>query len=335
MNNKFSKLIVYLVIVLFILVCIFPIISSNISSYDRLDQKQTLGRAGHIFYPDYKPGLAQSFKPTLDNLSRVQIKLCKDYEIVTFPIEGIVHLSIRNSFNGDNLASKSITDEEIISDSLPEWVEFDFLDIDVIPEETYYIVCIWEGSEIGPKLGVSLTNNYSRGELWYQNIEGGLWKQNNEQDFAFKTYGYNSSDPKPIADLECTGSLKWSNIKPKVIISGDFTVKNIGYSESKLDWEIVDNPVWGEWTFTPSEGYDLTVFDSEFTVDVLVVAPAENNQNFTGEIKIANKENASDYEILDVSLSTPKNKPINNLFITFLDNHPYLFPLLQQKLGLK
>ncbi len=317
-----------------LIVGVFQIIGSNISFYDRLDQKQTLGRAGHIFYTDNRPGLAQSFKPTLDNLSRVQIKLCKDYELVTFPVEGIIHLSIRSSLNGDELASKSIPDEEILSDLLPEWVEFDFLDINVLPEEIYYIVCLWEGSEVGPKLGASLTNNYSRGELWYQNIGGGLWNKKDEQDFAFRTYGYNSSDPKPIADLECDGSLQWINLRPKVVISGDFTIKNIGYSESKLDWEIVDIPDWGEWTFTPIEGYDLTALDGLFTVNVIVVVPDEKNQNFTGEIKVVNKENTSDYEIIYVSLSTSKTKTINTPFLTFLKNHPILSLLLRQILRL-
>jgi len=332
MKNIFRISIAYIIIGFIIGVCVFPIFGSNISFYDRLDQNQTTGRSGLFFNSDNLPGLAQSFKPTLDNLSRVQIKLCKDFEISVFPIEGIIHLSIRSLLNGDELTSKSVSDDEITLDSLPDWVEFDFPDIDLIPGETYYIVCIWEGSELGPKLGISYTNNYPRGELWHQN-KGGNWHKNDEQDIAFRTFGYNSSDPKPIADIECTGSLQWINLKPKVLISGDFTIKNSGYSESKLDWEIIDNPDWGEWTFTPIEGYDLSPFDGSFTVNVLVVTPDENNQNFTGEIKVINKENTSDYEIIDVSLSTSKTKIINTPFLTFLEKHPHIFPLIRQILG--
>jgi len=41
----------------------------------------------------------------------------------------------------------------------------------------------------------------------------------------------------------------------------------------------------------------------------------------------------SDWATLEVSM--PKNKPINTPFLRFLENHPYLFPLLQQLLGLQ
>ncbi|MHA1171543.1 MAG: hypothetical protein ACTSQ3_05650 [Candidatus Heimdallarchaeota archaeon] len=40
----------------------------------------------------------------------------------------------------------------------------------------------------------------------------------------------------------------------------------------------------------------------------------------------------SDWATLEVSM--PKNKPINTPFLNFLENHPYLFPLLRQLLGL-
>ena len=331
-RNLFRKILVFIVIGLFLGVGVFSIHGIKSSFYDRLDQEQTIGRTGW-FYNNYYVGFAQSFKPTLDILSRVNIKFCKDYEILVNEIDGTIHLTIRNSLYGNDLTLKSISDNKITTSSLPDWIEFDFPDIDVIPGETYYIVCIWEGSELGPKLGISYTNNYPKGELWHQN-KGGHWNKNDEQDIAFRTFGYNSSDPKPIADIECTGSLQRINLKPKVVISGDFTIKNNGYSESKLDWEIIDNPDWGEWTFTPIEGYDLTPFDGSFTVNVLVVTPDEKNQNFTGEIKVINKENTSDYEIIDVSLSTSKTKIINTPFLTFLEKHPHIFPLIRQILGI-
>jgi PKD repeat protein len=40
-------------------------------------------------------------------------------------------------------------------------------------------------------------------------------------------------------------------------------------------------------------------------------------------------------QIIDVLLSTSKTKTINKPFLTFLENHPHLFPLLRQILGLK
>ena len=146
-----------------------------------------------------------------------------------------------------------------------------------------------------------------------------------------------TDDPEPpikYPDLECKGLLQWSEIKPNLVVSGEFTIENVGDSYSLLNWEIADAPEWGNWTFTPSEGHNLTPEGGLRTVNVLVVAPEEKNQNFTGEIKIVNMENESDFETIVVSLSTTKTKVAITPFIQFLENHPHLFPLLRQILGL-
>jgi len=321
---------VFTIIGLFIGAGVFPIIGSNVSFYDRLDQKQTYGRIGWFLSSDFRPSLAQSFKPTLDNLSRVQIKINRQWEHL---VDGILNLSIRSSLDGDELTKKSITEGEIIIAELPEWHEFDFPDIDVIPEETYYIVCHWEGTKNGPNWGDSPIDNYSRGAQWIYLLGVGWWERD-QQDFAFKTYGYNSSDPKPIPDLDCIGSLGWTNIESGATVIDKFKILNVGERGSKLNWEVESFPDWGNWTFTPENGSGLTPEDGKVTVQVSVVAPDEKEQNFTGEIKVVNMENASDYETIAVSLSTPKNKPINTPLLTFLENHPNLFPLLRQILGL-
>ena len=105
-------------------------------------------------------------------------------------------------------------------------------------------------------------------------------------------------------DLDCYGELIWSDIKPGDTVYGNFTVINIGDSGSWLDWEIESKPDWGTWTITPEEGYDLTPEYGPYLVEVSVVAPDEQNQQFTGEIKITNKENDSDFCTIDVSLLT-------------------------------
>jgi hypothetical protein len=143
-------------------------------------------------------------------------------------------------------------------------------------------------------------------------------------------------DPEKIPDLDGEGTIGWSDIRPKLVIASEFTIKNIGDPESELDWEIANTPEWGDWTFNPSEGFDLTPEDGEFTVDVILVAPDETNQEFSGEIKAVNKENSNDYIIIPVSLTTPKDKAIglHSLFLEFMQNHPHLFTLIQRLLKL-
>ena len=330
-RNLFRKILVFIVIGLFFGVGVFSIHGINSSFYDRLDQQQSVGRTGWFFNNHYV-GFAQSFKPTLDILSRVNLKFCKDYEILVNEIDGTIHLSIRNSLYGNDLTLKSISDNKITTSSLPDWIEFDFIDIDVIPGETYYIVCNWEGSQWGPKIGVSQTNNYSDGESWIK-TNGGNWFTNSQKDLAFKTYGYNSSDPFP--DLDYIGSIGWNDIKPGNEVTDNIIIINAGDPGSELSWEIESYPNWGIWTFNPSNGDDLTPEDGPLIVEVNVVAPEETNLVFTGQIKVINKDKNNDYFIIPVSLSTTKNKSmIDTPLKIFLDNHPYLFPLLRQILGL-
>jgi len=106
------------------------------------------------------------------------------------------------------------------------------------------------------------------------------------------------------ADLSAEGTLSWTNVIPNKTVTGSFTVSNVGEPHSQLDWVISDRPSWGEWTFTPSEGNNLTPEDGPVTITVEVVAPDQENQLFTGQIKVQNVENSSDFEILPVSLMT-------------------------------
>jgi C1A family cysteine protease len=130
-----------------------------------------------------------------------------------------------------------------------------------------------------------------------------------------------------IPDLNCDGELTWTDVKPETNVTGSFTVENIGEAFSLLDWEISEYPDWGVWTFDPLNGNNLKPEDGSITVEISVVAPSEKNKEFTGEVKIVNKENTEDFEIITVSLTTPRSRLSNLQFIEQLLNR---FPLLYQ-----
>ncbi len=109
-------------------------------------------------------------------------------------------------------------------------------------------------------------------------------------------------------DLECQGSLSWSNVKPNEEVQGSFTVSNIGDANSTLNWRIISYPTWGNWTFTPDRGYNLKPSDGSQIVQVKVVAPGKRNYAFTGTIKVINMDNPSDYDTIQVSLVTSKSR---------------------------
>ena len=100
---------------------------------------------------------------------------------------------------------------------------------------------------------------------------------------------------------------------------------------------VYSKPDWGNWTITPEEGYNLTPELEPFIVEVSVVAPDEKKSQFTGNVKIVNKDNSSDFCTIDVSLVTPKHKPFNfflNFLERLLDRFPHTFPILRYLLGL-
>jgi hypothetical protein len=136
-------------------------------------------------------------------------------------------------------------------------------------------------------------------------------------------------------DLDCTGSLSWSKVKPEATVEGSFTVKNIGDAGSQLYWEITEWPAWGDWTFTPQSGTGLAPEDGSITVEVKVIAPSDKNTEFNGTVKIVNIYNSSDFEEIPVSLVTPVKlfsikMPLLNILNMFLQRFPHLANLLKQ-----
>ena len=102
-------------------------------------------------------------------------------------------------------------------------------------------------------------------------------------------------------DLDCEGSLSWTEVIPGDTVIGDFEVSNIGGAGSTLNWEIESYPEWGEWTFNPESGSTTSIVN----VDVEVIAPNEEETDFSGEIVIVNTEDPEDTCVIDVALATP------------------------------
>ena len=142
--------------------------------------------------------------------------------------------------------------------------------------------------------------------------------------------------PKPhVPDLECNGSLSWSNIKPGATVHGSFQVMNIGDNDSLLNWTVNNTLTWGTWTFTPSSGEGLTPELGPVTVDVHLVVPEEKNATFQGNITIVNKQNSSDYCMIPVTLTTPLSQYIEHhgFLARLLVRFPHAFPILRYLMG--
>ena len=165
---------------------------------------------------------------------------------------------------------------------------------------------------------------YYKDGRWYD-----LYDFDSTANFCIK--GLVSKTP----DLECDDDINWEKVKPGSTVTHNISITNVGEPFSKLNWEVSEWPDWGAWSFS-LEGDYLYPESGAKIIQVSVVAPDEQNQEFSGEIKIINKDDSSDYELIQISLATPKNKPyINTPFLSFLENYPHLFPLLRQLLRLE
>jgi len=165
-----------------------------ISLDEIVDQQQTHSGGGGILCGNWI--WAQSFKPRLITLTKVEISLSK----VGSPPHDIV-ISIKESLDGDVLTSTSLSPSEIPEQS--SWKDFDFEDIYVTPNQTYFILFSTEGGDNRNNYylidgSVTGLNFYKEGEAWVWFSWEKVWKiWEPEFDFCFKTYGLDFPPIKP------------------------------------------------------------------------------------------------------------------------------------------
>jgi hypothetical protein len=113
---------------------------------------------------------AQEFKPTKEDLTAVALYFFD----LNAPSDIDILVSIRESLNGINLTSFRINADDKRIKRGGSWVMFDFDDITVTPEETYYIVCYANGGSLNNSYCwfFDVSNKYDRGIVW-QSINGG------------------------------------------------------------------------------------------------------------------------------------------------------------------
>jgi len=352
--------------------------------------------------------LAQSFKPTLEILTRVQVKL----SILGHP-DGL-RISIHDSLDGPYLASLYIHTDKISFNSVG-WVEFDFRDIVVSPEKTYYIV--WDPLGATDEFNTFYWfyedgNPYGRGSMWNFSED---WNWNNQRslDFCFITYGYKYAPNPPVITGPTSGMTDKELIFNFSATDPDYDkiFYYVEWGDNQVeDWlgpynsgkEITVSHIWnepgiydirakakdeldveGEWSepFTvtvlndapskperpsgPTNGkamqtysYTTSSTDPEghgikygwdwdgdniedqwtnyYTSGQTISTPHVWNDQGTYEIKVKSMDEYGEESSWSdpLSVSMPKNKAINIPFLDFLENHPYLFPLLRQILNL-
>ena len=249
MNNvKISKYLVFFTIGLFIFTSFVPRINSlnNNGISDEIDQQQdkydgaSTALLGTMLF-------AQSFKPSLGTLTRVELLMNKLGDLYGDSI-----LSIRESLSGEDLTSVSKESLEINNDM--EWIEFDFPDVKVNTGDLYYIVLKpdpdsdggWGFNYISWAFGVE--DPYPDGdpfeyynESWSKGITG-----HSSADYTFRTYGTNTPPNTPHnlnpynheIGVDIDVNLSWICVDPD---SGDTVTYDLYFGTTSPPIKIVSN----------------------------------------------------------------------------------------------
>ncbi len=165
----------------------------NVSIYeDALDQSQTANTTGFIpvgnssFMGWLNISVAQSFIPTKGILTRVQFYMAKN-ATATQPC----CLAVRDNLTGADLAYATLSPPAFSTYPNFSWVEFDFFDIPVTVNTTYYIVIYTQGLADNYYFASGGGHDpYPNGAAYFR-YTGVNWSviPPGDGDAAFKTYG--------------------------------------------------------------------------------------------------------------------------------------------------
>lgn len=172
--------------VLFILLLPFfaqPNDAATPSLGEQLDQQQTeINMQNKIYGSNW---LAQSFKPTLGGLTRLELCLSRQGN----PSNNLT-ISVRGGLTEEDITIVQINPVNVSTEPFT-WVEIDITNVTVTVEKTYYIICrTKDGDRNNSFIWYGGTNNsYKRGIAYTSENNGSTWEQQVFNDYAFKTYG--------------------------------------------------------------------------------------------------------------------------------------------------
>ncbi|KYK21128.1 hypothetical protein AYK21_05195 [Thermoplasmatales archaeon SG8-52-2] len=281
---------------------------------------------------------AQGFKPTKESLTSVELWFFKSGN----PPTGVeITVGIRVDLYGSDLTAKTINADDVGIGGAT-WVKFNFDDITIIPEETYYIVCYADGGgtegncycwlfDIGDK--------YPRGKGWWYNETSATWitiwelfnfdPEWEDPDLCFKTFFRDS-------EICCDGEINLEGMIPGDERTENFDIYNCGENDSELNWKVIEWPEWGSgWTFSPGSGTGLTPAEGPLTIQVNFIIPSESESSFNGTIKVVNSNDPYDFCEIPVSVTTPRARTLKNkILFQFSERFPNAFPIMRKLLGL-
>ncbi|MCJ7571949.1 MAG: PKD domain-containing protein, partial [Candidatus Thermoplasmatota archaeon] len=273
---------------------------------DQVDQSQTEICGGTEVVDEVQ--WAQSFRPTSSILTRVQLFLQHTSSGGT----GNMIVSIRDNLYGNDITS--ISRPLSIVPGLSGWIDFDFPDITVTPENTYYIVFHHNDPYKSIIIFYCDNNPYLRGCQWvYDDSPEPVWTPLYDLDLAFKTYATGENQP----DFEVT-DIVFTPINPvegqPTIITAKIT--NVGNAEGTAT--VVFNV--GKYYLTRPEGGPI-----DTTIHNIVGIPSSITLDAgeTGDVTFSvNPPNVLDYWVASPIYNNLNNEDIGAYIICAEDTNP-------------
>ena len=314
-----KKILVICIVGLFVLTIggsiLIPIVSA-----DQVDQQQTQSDGAYGLFDDNAE--AQSFKPTVGKLTKVQLLMSDSKSGFSSPIFVLICEKLYPwwPITGTYYSPHP----PVYPDK--SWIEFDFDDVEVNIEQTYYLVVFGYGETTYYHqwwASIYQESNYKRGiRLFnpYFDEQPDNWIETPKQDFCFKIYGESVPNRPPLKPGIPSGTTSG-----KPCSTYDYSVSTIDPDNNYVRFEFD----WGDGT---SHGWNNPV-------------PSGSTQTYqhnwdekgTYEVKVRAKDSHDEIgpwsDPLYVTMS--KSKSINTPFLNFLQQHPHLFPIIQQLLRLK
>jgi len=284
--------------------------SNAATFFDELDQQQPdmdwFGPIGcFVLAPGVNYIIAQSFKPTKNVLTRVELMIGKNSTTIYD-----YRVAIRANLTGFDLTSISVPAANIPTENF-SWVEFDFPDITVTPGETYYIVSSTvNATDNWYAWGMKTGDAYSYGTVYYTIDDEETWLEETGGDMTFRTYGIYNQPPEPPA-INGKTKIRINILYEYTFVSTDPDADEIYYC---IDW--------GDGTPEICVGPYVSGVEGKAT------HTWTTKGNFTIKAKAKDSYGAeSDWTQLEIT--TPKMISISCLFQQFLKNHPYAFPIIR------
>jgi hypothetical protein len=279
----------------------------NIGTIEVIDQQQIsdCGKGCPFFSNLW---LAQGFTPTLETISRVELKLFKIGNI-----ESDILLSIRSSLTGSDLTSISVSGTQV--SGYGKWIEFDFTDISITPNQMYYIVCRTSGGSVVNYYCClfQINNPYPGGVVWGSLNSGATWEIIEypgypDPDGCFKVYCLDESPNIPEIDGPSKGNA-----------GIEYTYKFSATDPE--DHDVFYNIAWGDNT---NSGW-LGPYRSGEEISVTHIWSYEGNYIITAKAKdVYNAEG----EWGEFEIEIPRYRAnFNSLFLKLLVRFEFIFNL--------